>query len=192
MSIQYEGRIQHTEDSIHALFRTQYNTYRLGRVLLAAAAGVALAAAGLFAPVPTWAGALLLLAGCLLFVGRDFPAALRAEEAIEARGGALPAAVCTFCAGHIELEEGGVKKKFRYEKLDRLAEDKSYLYLFLGPQAVIMVERASIAPGSAADVMALVEKRSGKRWEAPISLLTLNLRDLLRLGSGRAQSKKAK
>ena len=31
MAVQYEGRIDHTEDSIHALFRTQYNTYCLGR-----------------------------------------------------------------------------------------------------------------------------------------------------------------
>ena len=77
MAVQYEGRIDHTEDSIHALFRTQYNTYCLGRVVLTAVAGVALIAAGLFAALPLWAQGLLLLAGCLLFAGRDLPATLR-------------------------------------------------------------------------------------------------------------------
>ena len=87
MAVQYEGRIDHTEDSIHALFRTQYNTYCLGRVVLTAVAGVALIAAGLFAALPIWAEGLLLLAGCLLFAGRDLPATLRAENALEARAG---------------------------------------------------------------------------------------------------------
>ena len=121
MAVQYQGRMDHTEDSIQALFQAQYNTYRLGLVVVAAVAGVALAAAGLFAPVPVLAQGLLLLAGCMLFVGRDFPAIVRAESVIEARGGALPSSVCTFCAGHMELEEGGVKKKLRYEAGHRRA-----------------------------------------------------------------------
>ena len=141
MAAQYQGRIDHTEDSIQALFQAQYNTYRLGLVVVTAVAGVALAAAGLFAPVPVLAQGLLLLAGCMLFVGRDFPAIVRAESVIEARHGVLPSSVCTFCAGHMELEEGGVKKKLRYEQLDRIVQDRQYLYLFFGPDSAVMVER---------------------------------------------------
>ena len=68
------------------------------------------------------------------------------ESVIEARGGALPSSVCTFCAGHMELEEGGVKKKLRYEQLDRIVQDRQYLYLFFGPDSAVMVERAKIEP----------------------------------------------
>lgn len=184
MAVAYEGRIDHTEDSIHALFRTQYTTYCLGRVLATALAGIGLVAAGLFAAVPMWAQGLLLLAGCLLFVGREFPATLRAENVLDARHGVLPVSECTFASGHLELREGGTRKKLRYDQLDRLVADKTYLYLFFGPDAVMMVERAKITPGSAEDVMQLVEKRSGKQWEAPVSLLTMNLRDLLRIRDG--------
>ena len=99
MAVQYQGRIDHTEDSIQALFQAQYNTYRLGWVILTAAAGVALAAAGLFAPVGHLAQGLLILAGCMLFVGRDFPAIVRAEKVIEARGGRLPAASVSIVTG---------------------------------------------------------------------------------------------
>lgn len=189
MAARYEGRIDHTKDSIHALFRTRYMTYHMGRVVFCAAAGIALAAAGLFAPVPLWGQALLMLAGCLLFVGRDLPASLRAEDALEARGGALPTVRCTFCSGHMDLAEGGLEKKLRYEKLDRLVEDKNYLYLFFGPDSVVMVARDTLGPDGAKDVMALVEKRTGKRWEAPVSLLTLNLRDLLRMWDTRKGKK---
>lgn len=189
MAVQYQGRIDHTEDSIQALFETQYATYRLGLVLLTAALGVALAAAGLFAPLPAWGQALLLLAGCLLFAGRNFPAVVRAVRAIDARGGALPTAVCTFCAGHMELQEGGAHKKLRYDRLDRLVQDKKYLYLFFGPDAVVMVDRQTMNPGDAEAAMQLVEKRAGKRWEAPFSLLTVNLQDLLRLWDHRKAKK---
>lgn len=191
MAVQYQGRIDHTEDSIQALFQAQYNTYRLGWVVLTAAAGVALAAAGLFAPVGHLAQGLLILAGCMLFVGRDFPAIVRAEKVIEARGGRLPAAAVTFCAGHMELEEGGIKKKLRYDQLDRILQDRKFLYLFFGPDSAVMVERASVTPGSAQDVMDLVAGRSGKQWEAPFSLLTFNIRDLVRIWDNRKAGKKA-
>ena len=189
MAVRYEGRIDHTEDSIHALFHTQYVTYRLRSVVLTALAGVLLAAAGLFAPVPVWGQGLLLLAGCLIFVGRDLPATLRAEETIDARRGALPTAKCTFYSGHLELSESGLEKKLRYEKLDRLVADKKYLYLFFGPGSVVMVSRETVRPGTADDLMELVRERSGKRWEAPVSLLTLNLRDLVRMWDERRARK---
>lgn len=189
MAVQYQGRIDHTEDSIHALFQTQYNTYCLGRVLLTALAGVVLAAAGLFAPVPMWAQGFLLLAGCLLFVGRDFPATLRAENVLDARHGALPSDVCTFYSGHMELQEGKACKKLRYEAVDRIIRDKKYLYLFFGLDSVVMVEQEKIDPGTAQNVMDLVAERSGKRWEAPVSLLTVNLGDLLRAGRKRKKKR---
>lgn len=189
MSVQYEGRIDHTEATIQELFETQYSTYRMGRVVAAAVAGVALVAAGLFAPVPVLAQGLLILAGCLLFVGRDFPAIVRAEGVIEAREGHLPSSMCTFCTGHMELEEGGIRKKLRYEKLDRIVQDRRYLYLFFGPESVVMVDRSTIQPGTAADVMELVSQRTGKQWEASFSLLTFSLRDLLRIWDNRKAGK---
>ncbi len=189
MAAQAQGRIAHTEDSIQALCQARYNTYRLGLVVVTAVAGVALAAAGLFAPVPVRAQGLLLLAGCMLFVGRDFPAIVRAESVIEARGGALPSSVCTFCAGHMELEEGGVKKKLRYEQLDRIVQDRQYLYLFFGPDSAVMVERAKIEPGTAEQVMDLVSQRSGKQWESAFSLLTFNIRDIIRIWDNRKAGK---
>ena len=189
MAVSYQGRIDHTEDTIQGLFEAQYNTYRTGRVVLTAAAGVVLVAAGLFAPVPTLVQGLLVLAGCLLFVGRDFPAIVRAEGVIEARGGVLPSSVCTFCAGHMELEEGGIRKKLRYDKLDRIVQDRRYLYLFFGPESVVMVDRSTIQPGTAGDVMQLVSERTGKQWEAPFSLLTFSLRDILRIWDNRKAGK---
>ena len=179
MAAQYQGRIDHTEDSIQALFQAQYNTYRLGLVVVTAVAGVALAAAGLFAPVPVLAQGLLLLAGCMLFVGRDFPAIVRAESVIEARHGVLPSSVCTFCAGHMD-----------YEQLDRIVQDRQYLYLFFGPDSAVMVERAKIEPGTADDVMALVSERCGKQWESTFSLLTFNIRDILRIWDNRKADRK--
>ncbi|MFR3226583.1 MAG: YcxB family protein, partial [Blautia massiliensis (ex Durand et al. 2017)] len=140
-------------------------------------------------PMPLWGQALTTLAGCLLFVGQDFPAIVRSVKAVDARGGVLPTTVCVFGSGQMELQEGGIHKKLNYRKVDRLVQDKKYLYLFLGPDSVIMVDRGKIENGSDEDVMQLVEKRTGKKWEEAFSLLTVNLHDLLRLWDRRKAAK---
>lgn len=192
MAAYYEGSICHNEDTIHDLFRTQYVTYSMGRVIAAAAVGAALAAAALFAPLPMYVQGMLMLFGCLLFAGREFPAALRAEDTLEARKGALPDVQTRFYSGHMEVQEGKAHKKFRYEKLDRLVQDKNHLYLFLGPDSVVMVDRTSLPEGCEQQLMELVQKRSGKHWEQPISLLTLNLRDLVRMHQSSKKAAKSR
>ena len=87
------------------------------------------------------------------------------------------------------LEEGGIRKKLRYDKLDRIVQDRRYLYLFFGPESVVMVDRSTIQPGTAEDVMQLVSERTGKQWEAPFSLLTFSLRDILRIWDNRKAGK---
>lgn len=181
MNLPWRGRIDHTEDSIHALFRTQYYTYYFGRVLACALAGLGMAGAALLLPMPMWAEGLLLLLGTLLFAGRGFPAALRAEDTIEARNGVLPSSECTFTAKDVILRENKAEKHLRYRDFDRLIQDKAYLYLFLNRSALVMVDRRTVGPGSDGELMEFAAKKCGKEWESCLSLLTLNLRDVLRL-----------
>lgn len=190
MAARYEGRIEHTSDSIHALFKTQYYTYQFGRVVRRLMIGAALIAAALFAGFPIWGEIILLAAGCWLVVGRDFPATYRAEEAIDARKGVLPITTCEFSAGHAEVHEGGVSKKLRYDQFEKLVQDKEYLYLFLGKESIVMLDREKVEPGTDAELMEFIEKKTGKKWEARLSLLTMNLSDLLRMArkNGRKNS----
>ena len=53
---------------------------------------------------------------------------------------------------------------------------------------MVVVARDTLGDG-VKGVMELVEKRTGKRWEAPVSLLTLNIRDLLRIWDARKAQK---
>lgn len=181
MAVYCTGSISHTEDTIHKLFRTQYVTYSMGRVVGVAAAGVALAGIALLAPVPIQAQGLLMLAGCLLFSCRAFPAALQAERALDNRKGALPVMETRFYEGCMEVQEGKVRKKFRYEQLEHIVQDKDYLYLFLGADAVVMVDRATLPQQEQQKLLDKLQEKSGKHWERPISLLTLNLRDIVQM-----------
>ena len=52
-----------------------------------------------------------------------------------------------------------------------------------------MVERAKIEPGTAEQVMDLVSQRSGKQWESAFSLLTFNIRDIIRIWDNRKAGK---
>ena len=53
-----------------------------------------------------------------------------------------------------------------------------------------MVERAKIEPGTAEQVMDLVSQRCGKQWESTFSLLTFNIRDILRIWDNRKAGRK--
>ena len=92
----FVGSIRHTEATLQKLFKTEYRTYHQLRILIQLAVGFVLAAAALTVRMDRILQAVLLLAGCLLMIGRDAPAAFQADKAMDARRGKLPHNVCTF------------------------------------------------------------------------------------------------
>ena len=59
----------------------------------------------------------------------------------------------------------------------------------MAADSAVMVERAKIGPGTAEQVMDLVSQRSGKQWESAFSLLTFNIRDIIRIWDNRKAGK---
>ena len=180
MAVRYTGGIDHTEKTLELLFKTQYYTYQGLRMLVRMAIGFGMVAAALLLTLPMWARGMLMLIGCWLIVSKDFPSAIRADRAIEARHGSLPRMRYVFGADHVELSgEGSMKLKYR--QFTRLIEDEGYLYLFIDRDSVCMVDRATVAPPPAGDFMRFIEKKTGLQWKRSQSLLSMNLQDLLQM-----------
>jgi hypothetical protein len=175
----FVGSVQHTEETIQRLYQTQYYTYETMRMLSRMGIGAILVVSPFLLQLPMAVRAIMLMLGCWLLVSRDFPPSLRADRALEARKGALPLNVCTFFEDCVELEGEG-SMKIPYPKFQRLVEDDSYLYLFLGKNSLCMVEKDTVSGGTEEELKAFVAKHTGLSWGKNRSLLSMNLMDLHR------------
>lgn len=173
----FVGSIQHTEDTLQRLFKTEWRTYHQLRILTQLAIGFAMAALALTVEMNRIVQALLLLAGCLLMIGGDFPAAVRADKAVDDRKGQLPQNVCSFFSGSMELSGEGTMR-LKYDRFQRLVEDNEYLYLFLGSKSVCMIDKAAINGGTAEELKVFVAERTGLAWKRNHSFFSMNLADL--------------
>lgn len=173
----FTGSIRHTENTLQRLFKTEYRTYHQPRILAQLAVGFVMAALALTVEMDRIPQAVLLLFGCLLMIGRDFPASVRADKALDDRKGKLPENVCAFFGGSLELSGEG-SMRLKYDRFQRLVEDDEYLYLFLGSRSVCMIDKTTIRGGSAEELKSFVAERTGLTWRRNRSFLTMNLTDL--------------
>lgn len=178
--VRFTGAVRHTEDTIRLLYKTEYYTYDQMKVLVWMLLGTVLAVAAFLAPgINRVVRILMAMAGCWILVSRDFPAAMRAERVLEVRKGVLPTNTCTFFDSGMDLDGEG-HMRLKYDRFQRLVEDEGYLYLFLGRRSVCMIDRETVAPGTAEELKEYVSGRTGLPWTKNRPLLLMNLPDLLR------------
>lgn len=173
----FTGSIQHTEATLQRLFKTEWRTYHQLRILAQLAVGFVMAALALTVGMNRILQAVLLLVGCLLMVGGDFPASVRADKAMDDRKGQLPNNVCAFFPRSLELSGEG-SMRLDYNRFQRLIEDNEYLYLFLGRGSVCMIDKSTVKGGTADELKAFVAERTGLAWRRNRSFFSMNLADL--------------
>lgn len=173
----YRGKIEHTAKTVELLYRTTYYAYSKARMLIRLGIGAALVIVSVAVALPMWARALLMLLGAWLMASKDFPSQIRADRVMEARGGSLPGMEYEFYNGKVHLSGEG-SMDIPYKRFSRLVEDESYLYLFISKDSVCMLERASVEPQPAEELMKFLEGKTGLKWRREKSLLSMNLWDL--------------
>ena len=173
----YRASIRHTEKTVEQLYKMQYYVYEKPRMVLRLLIGFGLVAAAVAAGFPTWAKALLLLAGAWLLVSRDFPAAVRADRALTERKAKLPDMNYSFGPETLRLTGEG-SMDIPYQKLTRLVEDKRYLYLFLSRNSVCMLEKDSVKPADIIAFAAFMEDKTGLKWREEKPFLNMSIYDL--------------
>lgn len=174
----YEGRIEHNKDTIRRLFKAEYDTYEMRKVIFRFAAGAVLVITGLIGRLPVFAQGILLMVGCWLIVSRDFPSKCRADRTLENRKTALPTMVSRFYGEHIELDGEG-HMKLSYDKVQYLVEEKGYYFLFFGRDSACMIDGKTLKPDSADKFREFVEEKTGLEWKETTSWLNMSLMDLI-------------
>ncbi len=177
-AFRYRAKIDHTEKTIQALFRAEYHVYEQKRMLFRFLLGLAVVFLGVFAPLPNWARAILLLIGAWLIASLDFPSQIRADKALEARGGQLPRMTYEFFDDHLRLSGEG-SMDVPYAKLRRLIEDRKHLYLFLSRDSVCMLDPSTLQPNDPDAFRSFLAEKTGLPWRKDRGLLSLDLADLI-------------
>lgn len=173
----YRAKIAHTEKTVEQLYKMQYYVYEKPRMILRALIGFGLVAAAVVSGLPTWGKTLLLLVGAWLLVSRDFPAAVRADRALSERKAKLPDMSYGFGPDGVHLSGEG-SMNLPYKKFTRLVEDKQYLYLFVSRNSVCMMEKDSVKPDDIMAFAAFLEEKTGLKWRAEKSFLSMSIYDL--------------
>ena len=188
---QYYGKIEHTEKTIMALYRTQYHAYSKPQMLLWMGFGFVLIFVAAFATLPAWVKTVLLLIGALLVTSMDFPSQVRADRAVDARRGNLPKMEYEFHKDAVKISGEG-SMSISYKKIERLVDDKSYLYFFMGKDSICMVDRATIKPKSVEEFKEFLSQKTGLHWQSEKSFLAMNLADVLLIFSNKKSENETK
>ena len=173
----YRAKIAHTEKTVEQLYKMQYYVYEKPRMILRALIGFGLVVAAVVSGLPTWGKALLLLLGAWLLVSRDFPAAVRADRALSERKAKLPDMSYGFGPDKVHLSGEG-SMDLPYKKFTRLVEDAQYLYLFVSRNSVCMMEKDSVKPDDIMAFAKFMEEKTGLKWRAEKSFLSMSIYDL--------------
>lgn len=176
----YEAKIEHTEDTIRTMYVTEHQTYHQSSIMARIGIGLAMILAAFMIDIPYVAKVLLLALGCWLLVSRDFSSINRAEDVIEKRHGSFPVMEYAFYHKDMVLSGEG-KMHLKYDSIQRLIEDKDYLYLFQGKNSVCMLEKSSVQPNNLEEFMQFIAEKTGLAWRQNKSLLSMNLADVLQL-----------
>lgn len=176
--VRYTCWTEFDERTIRRMFRTEYYTYEKKLLFGRCAFAAVLLCVGMFSALPVPARIFCLLVGVWLIVALDFPSKVRAEGVLQRRGSAVTQVQLEFTEQEIRVEQ---RQRIAYKQLDRLVEDDEFFYLFANKQTAVMVDRRSLSPQEPEAFRAFVEGKTGKAFSRSVSLLSMNLHDLLGL-----------
>ena len=178
--------IQHSEQTIQLLCKTQYNTFHFRRKALQCLAGLALLLSGLYASLGGAWGPIAAFAGCWLLISLDMPARSYAKRALSQLDGHFPLGRYEFGEDDFTFIGESATDTIPYGKIIRLVEDSNYGYLFLSELTTFMVDKNALADSVDA-WRELLSKQTGLPWTRTNRLLTYSLRSFRK---NRARQKK--
>lgn len=176
----FYGKIDHNEHTIEELFKCQYYTYKKGKIITRLATGFVMVLIAVVLDLPMWAKGILLLFGAWFLVSKSFRAEIRADRAVEARHGALPKMQYKFFEESFRVTGEG-STELKYTKIERLVEDKQYLYVFMGADSVCMIERDSIKPQDTEHFMKFLTEKTNLQWQKDKGILSMTLWDVVNM-----------
>lgn len=170
------AKITHSKETIELMCITQYNTFEFGKKIVLYVVSAALIVFGIMGKVSTSISLVCIMIGCFMLTGSNSVAKARADAVIKDLGGQMP--VFNYSFGPTKFNFNPDTEPVSYSSLSRLAEDSSYLYMFLQNRAAFMVPKNAVSGGSVNDLKELIARKSGLTWKQPVTLLNFSMKSL--------------
>ncbi len=174
----FEAKVIFGDETIRRMFRVEFYTYEGMQRIAWLGVAFALVVLALFVSIPTVVKAICLLVGCLMFAMPDFMSRVAAEGVIMQRGGAQSTVSYRINDGGVDVENG---VHIPFKKIEKLVEDDQYFYLFQSRQMAVMIPKGSLTPSNPERFAKFIAKETGKDWQQPRSLWSLNLKELVQM-----------
>ena len=182
----YTAGMVHNEKSIRRLAILQYDLFQPYRKYVILAVGFAMILFGFFGGLNLQGAGVCVFLGCLCLWFSKAPAQVTANRMVEAIGGKYPRSELYFREEEVAVTDGKEWFYMPYGMIQRVIEDKEYIYLWLTRATSYMIDKATLEPADQKAFKAFLEART--------SLLTENTPSLFRfnLGAVRRRVKNAK
>ena len=175
---EYHASVVYNPYTLRKLNSVISGTFRYGLKIFYVGVCVALLVAGAMSGLQTPKGVAMVCIACFLFPSVRAIDKNRAEQAIRKMNGKTLKVDYTFEEESFRCEAPGEKSDFRYEDIVRLVEDPEFLYLFPNASQAFMVDLSTLGEGDRESFKAFLSEKVGLEWTKPMSLLTVNLKQL--------------
>lgn len=180
----YSAGIKHDKNTLISLFVTEFRIYEKRTILFRLLLGAIIVISAILIGVATPIKGIMIAVGAWFISSTDFPARLRADENIRKFGNEYPKFKYEFKGSNFTITE---KKSMNidYSKVEHLASDKKYIYIFMGRSNAIMLDKnelkiflKNIDKPITESFESFLEERTCKNFESKKSLISINLFDL--------------
>lgn len=181
----YSAEIKHNKSSLISLFVTEFRIYEKRTILFRLLLGAIIVISAILFDLVTPIKGIMIAVGAWFISSTDFPARLRADENIRKFGNEYPKFKYEFKGSNFTVAE---KKSMNidYSKVEHLAMDKKYIYIFMGRSNAIMLDKnelksylKNIDKPVPESFETFLKEKTGKNFESTKSLISINLFDLL-------------
>ena len=175
----YSAGIKHDKNTLISLFITEFRIYEKRTILFRLLLGAIIVISAILFSLATPIKGIMIAVGAWFISSTDFPARIRADENIRKFGNEYE-----FRGSNFTITE---KKSMNidYSKVEHLASDKKYIYIFMGRSNAIMLDKnklknflKNIDKPVTESFESFLEERTGKNFELAKSLIAINLFDL--------------
>ena len=171
--VNYTAKIKHSEDTIKAMAKAQYDCFRSKSYYFAFAFSIVLLALSVFVTaIPQSVKTIMIAIGCFTVVGLGSPPRQLAKQVIRNLNGKFPVMEYRFGEKSVQLT-GADTGVLEYKEILQLAQDNKYLYIFIQNRSAYMLERSSAKPDEEG-LKKLVEEKTGLSWTHPGTIKKLS------------------
>ena len=176
--MEFKASIIYDKDSLKELSRTVNNTFHFRQKVVYVLICLALLICGCVFGLQTVNGMICLACACVLLPSIKVIDSRRAAASLRALGGESMTVSYVFREDGYSCSNDRERNEFDYSGLIRLVSRRGYLYLFPNSTQAMMIDKKSLEPQDEDRFKEFLTERTGMEWTRPMSLFTVNLRQI--------------